>query len=83
MSANTITPEELALIATLKSLPALPVVVAGSMLYAQGVKLTSEERANIKERQRVFLALGLPGTVNLRVEDHAGARLGSLQFDPR
>lgn len=83
MKNSTITAEELALIASLKTLPAVPVVVAQSMLYAQSVKFTDEERAAITARQQVFLKLGMPGRVTVPVFHHEGGRIGELIFTPR
>lgn len=79
---NTITTEELELIASLKTLPELPTVIAPSVLVAQSVKFTSEERKAIAARQQVFLKLGLPGAVSVPVVDHLGVRIGELVFKP-
>jgi hypothetical protein len=77
---NTITTEEIALIASLKALPELPTVIARSMLVAQSVKFTREERAAIQARQDVFAKLGMPG-VNVPVLNHQGGRIGELVFN--
>lgn len=77
--SNTITAEERALIASLKTLPAIPTVIAKSMLIAQTVKFTAEERAAISARADVFAKLGMPG-VNVPVMDHQGVRIGELRF---
>jgi len=77
--SNTITAEELALVASLKTLPELPTVIAKSMLIAQSVKFSREERAAIQARQDVFAKLGMPG-VNVPVLDHQGVRIGELVF---
>jgi hypothetical protein len=78
--SNTITAVEKALIASLKTLPELPTVVAPSVLVAQSVKLNAEERAAITARQAVFGKLGLPTAVTLVVQDHRGVRIGDLVF---
>lgn len=80
--SNAITTEELDLIATLKALPALPLVIAQSVLVAQSVKFTAEERQAIAARQQVFLKLGMPGAVFVPVVDHLGGRIGELVFQP-
>ena len=80
--SNTITTEELELIASLKALPAVPTVIAPSMLVAQSVKFSTEERQAVAARQQVFLKLGLPGVVNVPVIDHQGVRIGELVFKP-
>ncbi len=61
-------------------LPELPVVRAASMLYAQGYKPTPAERAAIKARIGLLVELGLPASVNVRVEDSWGAHIGFLTF---
>lgn len=71
---------DLELIAQLKSLPQLPSITAGSMLYAQGVRLSLEERQAIRERKAIFVQLGMPGSVTLPVHDFTGARIGELVF---
>lgn len=77
--SNTITAEELSLIASLKTLPEIPTVTARSMLIAQTVRFTTEERTAISLRANVFAKLGMPG-VNVPVLDHSGVRIGELVF---
>ncbi|WP_336628484.1 MULTISPECIES: hypothetical protein [unclassified Microbacterium] len=59
---------------------ALPEVVAGSMIYAQGYVPTRDEHAAIVALADAFEALGLSRRVRVRVHDFQGARIGSLDF---
>ncbi|MBB5495794.1 hypothetical protein [Nocardiopsis metallicus] len=61
--------------------PALPQIIATSMIHAQGYTLTAEERAAVVAKADFFESLGLSRTVTLKVIDPWGARIGSIEFN--
>ena len=64
-----------------QSLPALPVVIAHSMLAAQGFSPTAEQRAAMIARADFFESAGMARTVYVQVRGHGGERLGDLVFN--
>jgi len=69
------------IIARMKALPAVPVVLAKDMMYAQGWKPSAEERAALVARNDCFEELGMPRGVNILVLDcYTKAKIGSLHF---
>jgi hypothetical protein len=62
-----------------RSLPKLPIVVAQSVLHAQGYVPTASERAAIDARADFFESEGLCRDVHVAVIDiYSGARIGSI-----
>jgi len=66
--------------AKVASLPALPVVIARSMLVAQGFRLTGTDREAVKARCDFLREMELPPFVALTVKDENGAVLGDLTY---
>ena len=58
----------------------LPIVTAGSMLHAQGYIPTEAERAAIRDMSDFFVSMNMGPSVNVKVVDHDGHRIGSLTF---
>jgi hypothetical protein len=65
---------------TVRNLPALPQVMAKSMLFAQGYRPTQTERAAMVARAEFFEMMGMTRTVSIAVVDFDGVRIGSLEF---
>lgn len=75
MDAQTIT-------SRVKNLPALPTVMANSVLAAQGYKPSTAERAAITARADFFESLGMTREVNIPIVDvYTSARIGTLVFN--
>ncbi len=67
--------------ATRPALPALPVVYAKDMLFAQGYVPTPEELAAIVARADFFESEDMSREVHVKVVDvYTGVRIGSLIF---
>ncbi|MBU8814015.1 MULTISPECIES: hypothetical protein [Mycolicibacterium] len=67
-------------IAKIKSLPALPTVIAADVLHAQGYAPTADERAAITAHAEFFETMGMPRTVNIKVVDFGNIHIGNLAF---
>lgn len=69
-----------ALIAEIQSLPDVPSIVAKSVLIAQSVKLSDDDKVAIEARRAFFAKMGMPESVSLPVFDLDGVRIGELRF---